>query len=96
VPALIALQRELGDRGLQVVGVALDEAERVRRFAAEYGVDYPLLVGSREAYDIAGDYGNTRGALPYSVVIDRDGVIRAAHYGPLTRAQAAALVRPLL
>lgn len=96
VPALVALQDALGERGLQVVGVALDDAGHVREFAAEYGVNYPLLVGSRDAFDIARAYGNARGALPYSVVIDRDGVIRAAHYGALTRAEAEALVRPLL
>lgn len=96
VPALVELQRVLGDRGLQVVGVALDDAGHVREFAAEHGVNYPLLIGSRDAFDIASEYGNTRGALPYSVVIDRDGVIRAAHYGALTRAEAGELVRPLL
>lgn len=96
VPVLVTLQRELGDRGLQIVGVALDDPEHVREFAAEYGVNYPLLVGSRDAFDIARAHGNARGALPYSVVIGRDGVIRAAHYGALTRAQAEELVRPLL
>lgn len=96
VPALVELQHALGDRGLQVVGVALDDAGHVRDFAAEHGVNYPLLIGARDAFDIATDYGNARGALPYSVVFDRDGVIRAAHYGALTRTQAEELVRPLL
>ncbi|MDZ7747967.1 MAG: TlpA disulfide reductase family protein [Halofilum sp. (in: g-proteobacteria)] len=96
VPALVALQDELGGAGLQVVGVALDEAGPVREFAREHGVDYPLLVGSRDAFEIARAYGNPRGTLPYTVVIDRDGTVRATHQGALTRAQAAELVRPYL
>ena len=42
VPALVELQQSLGSKGLQVVGVALDEADAVRGFAREHGVDYPL------------------------------------------------------
>ncbi len=96
VPALDALAAELRDRGLRVVGVALEERAPVARFAREHGVGYPLLPGGRAAFDIAAEYGNARGTLPYTVVIDRDGVIRAAHQGALTRDEARALVRPWL
>jgi peroxiredoxin len=96
VPALVELQQSLGSKGLQVVGVALDEAEAVRGFAREHGVGYPLLVGSRSAFSLAGEYGNQRGVLPYTVVIDREGTIRATHRGALTRQQARELVQPWL
>ena len=78
------------------VGVALEDAAPVREFARQHSVDYPLLVGAREAFEIASRYGNPRGTLPYTVVIDRDGTVRATHQGALTRAQAEALVRPYL
>ena len=96
VPALDALQAELGDRGLRVLGVALEEAGPVRAFAREHGVDYPLLPGGRTAFDIAAEYGNGRGTLPYTVVIDRDGIVRATHQGALTRTEARELVIPWL
>jgi len=96
IPALDALHRELGDEGLSVVGVALEDAEPVQAFAAEHDVGYPLLVGGRKAFDIAAEYGNGRGTLPYSVVIDRTGTIRATHQGALTRAEARELVAPWL
>lgn len=96
VPALDHLHRELGDEGLSVVGVALEDAEPVQAFAEEHDVGYPLLVGGREAFDIAADYGNARGTLPYTVVIDRSGKIRATHQGALTREEAQALVAPWL
>ena len=96
MPALDALQDRLGGQGLQVVGVAIDPAEAVRAFAAEHGIDYPLLAGTRDAFGIARAYGNARGTLPYTVVIDRDGIVRATHLGPLTQSEAAALVQPYL
>lgn len=96
VPALDALHAGLRDRGLRVVGVALEGAEAVQAFADEHGVGYPLLVGGREAFDIATAYGNGQGTLPYSVVIDRSGTVQATHHGALTRAEARALVKPYL
>lgn len=96
IPALDQLHRELGDQGLSVVGIALEDAEPVRAFADEHDVGYPLLVGGREAFDLAEEYGNGRGTLPYSVVIDRSGTIRATHQGALTREEARELVAPWL
>lgn len=96
VPALTQVQQTLGERGLQVVGLALDDAAPVREFAAEHGINYPVLVGGRDAFAIAREYGNTRGVLPYSVVIDRDGVVRKTHLGALDAGEIRALVEPFL
>ncbi len=96
MPALDAVDEALGERGLRVVGVALDEAEAVRSFADERGIDYPLLIGGREAYPLLRAYGNARGTLPYTVIVDRSGTIRATHRGALTRSQARELVAPYL
>lgn len=96
VPALVEAQAALGKRGLQVVGVALDDAKPVREFADEHDINYPLMVGGREAFTVASDYGNSRGVLPYTVVIDRDGVIRETHLGALTQSEIEDLVEPFL
>lgn len=96
VPALAATQEALGGRGLQIVGVALDDAGPVREFADEHGINYPLLIGARDAFEVAREYGNARGVLPYTVVIDRNSVIRETHLGALTRPEIEALAKPLL
>jgi peroxiredoxin len=92
MPALAALNDALRGRGLRVIGVALDEAQAVRSFADERGIDYPLLIGGRDAYTLLRAFGNARGTLPYTVVVDRSGTIRATHRGALTRSQARELV----
>lgn len=77
MPLLVDLQREFGSRGLQVIGVAMDDVEAVRAFAAEFGVDYPLLTGQQPVMELVRRYGNRLGAIPYTAVVGRDG--RLAH-----------------
>ena len=96
IPALMTVQRELGDRGLQVIGIALDERGATQRFVAEHEVSDPVLIGGESAFTLAERFGNVPASLPYTAVIDRDGVIRAIHRGALSRTEATELVRPLL
>lgn len=77
MPAFIDLQRRFKDRGVQFLGVAVDEPEAARTLAERLGLNYPSLVGDLEAMDIARGLGNTAGVLPYTVLIDRDGAVRA-------------------
>lgn len=96
IPALMALQEELGPDGLQVIGLALDETQAIREFVREHEVSYPVLIGGEEAFALSERFGNLPATLPYTAVIDREGIIRAVHRGALTREEAAGLVRPLL
>ena len=96
IPAFIELQEEYGAAGLQIVGVAIDQQELVQPYVDSMGVNYPVLVGELEAMEVGRAYGNHYGQLPYTVVIDRQGAIRAVHRGELEREQAARLIEPLL
>ena len=81
IPAFIELQDSLGDRGVQFVGIALDQAAPVAAFAAEHGMNYPILVGDDRVTRFMHVLGNTIGALPYTVVLGRDGQPLHAHQG---------------
>jgi peroxiredoxin len=96
IPALMALQEEYGARGFQVVGIAIDDPERVREYADEMDINYPLLVGESAAIRVSQAYGNRIGALPYTVVTDRAGRIVYAHRGEVEHAEAEAVIKPLL
>lgn len=82
---LSQLRQELVGRGVEIVGIALDDAERARAFAAELGIDYPVLVGKTDVVLTGRRYGNATGLLPFSVLIDSDGIIRWVHLGVLSR-----------
>jgi thiol-disulfide isomerase/thioredoxin len=96
IPEFVSLQRKYGDRGLQFVGVALERPEPVRGFVAEHEVNYPVLTGEMDVIRVAEAYGNTVGALPYTVVVGRDGRIAFVQAGPLTTEKAEAAIAPLL
>lgn len=83
MPMLVELQSQYGDAGLQVLGIALDEVEKVREFVQEFGISYPNLVGMMDVMETNSNYGNTSGALPYSVLVDADGIIRWQYSGAL-------------
>lgn len=86
MPMLAELQRDHAQNGLQVVGIAVDEPERAQAFAGELGLDYPLLYGLGEAMLVGRQYGNASGMLPYTVLVDADGLVRWTHLGALDRA----------
>ena len=85
MPLLQRLQDQHGARGLQVVGIALDDVQQAREFATALDIRFPILVGSQDVMATNRIYGNRSGALPYSVLVDRLGIIRWRHLGPVEK-----------
>lgn len=71
IPDLMALYDEFGDRGLNVVGVSVDETGfgAVRPFAAEMDISYPIVVDDGT---LASQFGGVW-SLPTTFVMDREG-----------------------
>jgi thiol-disulfide isomerase/thioredoxin len=89
IPAFIDLQQRFGDRGLQFIGIALDQAAAVAPFATEKAVNYPMLVGDEKVVRFMQELGNSIGGLPYSVVL-RDGEVVFSRQGEWHAAEAEA------
>lgn len=87
MPMLVDLQSQYESAGLQVVGIALDDVQKVREFVQAFDITYPILVGSTDVMAVNQLYGNQSGALPYSVLIDRDGIIRWQFTGALQQGE---------
>jgi len=96
MPEFVKLQRELGDRGLQFVGIAIDDPAKVRQFAAELGLNYPALIGGYGAVELSKSLGNGVGALPYTLIVDRSGSISRKQLGPIKTADLRDIVGQLL
>lgn len=91
IPDFVSMQADLGDRGVQFVGVALERSagpKEVQSFADEMGINYPIGLGDGS---IAQKYGGVRG-LPMTFVIGPEGRIRKHIPGMTTED----LLRPLL
>ena len=96
MPEYVKMQKEEGERGLQFVGIAVDDASKVRDFAAEIGLNYPALIGGYGAIELSKSLGNRLGALPYTLIIDRAGRISRAHLGPIKPAELRAIISQLI
>ncbi len=96
IPLFIALQKKYAARGLQVVGVAVDNKPAVLAFRQSEGINYTILMGGDDAMDLAARYGDRMDSLPYSVIIGRDGSIVARKLGAFEGDELKRLVEPLL
>jgi len=92
----VKAQREHADAGLQFVGIAVDDAAKARQFAMDIGVNYPNLIGGYGAMELSKALGNTVMALPFTVVVDRNGRIVLTQLGPIKQAQLDQLIKQAL
>lgn len=95
IPLLVETQREHGPHGLQIVGVAMDEAEPVRAFARRLQMNYPIMVGQAEIPDAMDELGDELGAFPFSVLVAPDGRILDRRSGDLSPEEIAEWLRYL-
>lgn len=78
MPTLSRWQRRYGARGLQVIGVAMDDdAQVARQFLRRYPVSYPVIMGDAP---LGESYGGVLG-LPTTYLIDGRGRILARYRG---------------
>ena len=77
-----AFAQQQGGDGVQVVGIALDEAQAVRAFLRDHGITYPSLIDAAGPADAGVRLGNPAGVLPYSVLVSADGRLLKTRIGP--------------
>lgn len=84
MPSLAKAQAKFGEKELIVVGIAMDDPERVRPFLAAHPVTYSILIGQMDNPSTSLSLGDEAEVLPYSVLLDADGRILSAQRGPLS------------
>ncbi|MGH8027182.1 MAG: TlpA family protein disulfide reductase [Pseudoxanthomonas sp.] len=84
MPELDRYARSQGEKGVQVIGLALDTPENIRQFLGRVPVTYPILVDTPGPADASVWLGNRKGVLPYSVLVGADGKILKQKVGPFT------------
>jgi thiol-disulfide isomerase/thioredoxin len=96
LPALAKLRGRMKARGVEIVGIALDDGDAVRDFLSSLPVAYPQLLAGEGGIGLMRAYGDGLGALPYSVVLDRAGRIAHQIVGPVRIAETEKIVDDLL
>lgn len=94
IPDLIRLQHEYRSRGLQVIGVTYppQKLAEVRRFVRRAKVNYPIGLGTKETKLLFSESE----ALPMTIVIGTDGVVRDIIEGILLPDEFEQKIKPLL
>ena len=92
IPDFIELQKDYGEQGFQIIGIAVDDEQAVREYATEIGMNYPTMAVQSEGVGLAKRYGNHAGALPYTVIINRNGEISNTIMGELSKIRAKELL----
>ena len=96
MPEFVAAQAREGAKGVQFVGVAVDDPGKAQAFAKEIGLNYPTLIGGYGAIELSKMLGNELSALPFTIVLDREGRVAHTQLGPLRAARLDALLATLL
>jgi thiol-disulfide isomerase/thioredoxin len=93
MPSFSRLQKKYAANGIQFVGIAIDTAENVISFSKQYPVSYPLLIADSEGAELARQLGNSRMALPYTVVLAADNEVRLARLGRVSEQELDVLLQ---
>jgi len=96
IPDFVALQARYASRGLQVIGIAIDDQEAVGTYLKEVTVNYPVLVGGNEAIELGEQMGNKVGAIPFTVIADADGHIIFSQLGEMDKNKIEQAIMPFI
>ncbi|MGH8446934.1 MAG: TlpA family protein disulfide reductase [Solimonas sp.] len=93
LPHLVNAQANYGSLGLQIVGPALDEPDKVKPMIARFHINYPVTADFAGGDAAMRAFGNDKGALPFSVLIDPDGFIAERVLGGMSQGQLESLLK---
>jgi thiol-disulfide isomerase/thioredoxin len=95
MPHFAAIQSRDGAKGVQFVGIAVDQVDKVREYVKEIKLNYPVLIGGLGAIELSKTLGNELSALPFTIVLDRAGNVAHTQLGQLKARELDSLLDSL-
>lgn len=83
MPELDELAKESLAKNINIIGIGIDSPSNIAEFATRHKISYPLYVSGMGGTDLARDFGNSAGGLPYTVLIGADGQVKKTYLGRL-------------
>ncbi len=96
IPNLIKLYDKYRSRDVVIVGVAVDNADKVEKFTKERSISYPIVYGGAEAVNLSKQMGNKIGGLPFSIVIDTKGKVVSTFLGEIPKGKLEQILQQLV
>jgi len=84
MPLLDRFAREQPARGWQVLALAVDQPDPVRRFIAERTLKLPVAIAGAIGLDLSRHLGNVNGGLPFTTAFDSSGAAVQRRLGPVS------------
>ena len=84
MPLIDAFFRQNKQNGWQVVGLAIDQPSRVRQFLSQFPVTYTIGLAGLNGTELGKMLGNEQSSLPFTVVLDAQGLVKQRKLGKLT------------
>jgi len=91
IPLLKELRTENAAKNLEIVGIAIDYRDLVRKYMLDHQMSYPVLLGERGGFEAAEAFGMDT-VLPFSVFADAQGRVVALKVGELHRDEAELII----
>ena len=91
IPDFVKVFNEFKDKDVQFIGVSNEDISTLKSFAADYNINYPILVDDKNIMEIWGIR-----AIPTTFVFDRDGQIVFKNVGMMTREQIRNVIENVL
>ena len=83
LPLLDQFSRDHASKGWQVVGLAVDGPTPVREFLRQHPVGFRIGLAGMEGLEVSASLGNSRQALPFSVVVSAQGTVHDRKLGAI-------------
>jgi len=83
MPELDRLAAASAAKNINVIGIGIDSPSNIAEFAGRLKISYPLYVAGLSGTELARQFGNSAGGLPYTVLIGADGKVVKTYLGKL-------------
>lgn len=97
LPEVKAVADQYRAQGLTVLGIAIeDDSANARDFLKAYGIDYPNYFAGARGTELLKALGNDKAGLPFTLFVDRQGLIIGHKLGRISRGELEAAANALL
>jgi len=91
IPDFVKVFNDFKDKDVQFIGVSNEDISTLKSFAADYDINYPILIDDKNIMTIWGIR-----AIPTTFVFDRDGQIVFKNVGMMTGEQIRNVIENIL
>jgi thiol-disulfide isomerase/thioredoxin len=82
---LVLAEKVYAHSGVEIVGIGVDRAANVSEYARKMSITYPIVISDEDALELMRKLGNETAGLPFTVVLDRNGLPVRRKLGAMRR-----------